>query len=169
MQGNTSMWQAYLIDPNHAEICEFVRQVEPSIKKDLEQASTMVLKEQYEQASVHLKKGLDKHKNHYELNLLKAFLLRKQKKFSDTIYILERMDEYLTKLHPSALPADEMARRKSKISDNFALLYNDMAAYLFEQHDYKDASMLFLQAKKFKINDAGILCNIGDCALVKDI
>lgn len=160
------MWQAYLIDPNHPEVCEFVRQLEPSIKNDLEQASSLVLKEQYEQALVFLKKGLDKHKNDHELNLLKAYILRKQKKFSDTIYILERMEEYLSKLHPAALPASEVVNRKKKISDNFALLYNDMAAYLFDQKDYKDASLLFMQAKKFKIDDPGILCNIGDCALV---
>ena len=160
------MWQAYLIDPRHPEVSEFIRKVEPEIKQDLEKASEMVLKEKYDQALAYLKKGSDKNKNDFEINLTRVYIFRKQKKFKDAIFDLEAMQSYLSKLHPAALSPEEQKRRKERIAENFALLYNDMAAYLFEQKDYKDASMLFLEAKKFKIDDPGILCNIGDCAMV---
>lgn len=160
------MWEAYLIDPKHPEVCEFILKVEPLIKVEVEKASDMILKEQFDQALAYLKRGSDKNKNDFNINIMRSFVLRKQKMFNDAIFELESMENYLSKLHPQALPADEIQKRRSRISENFALLYNDMAAYLFEQKDYKDASLLFKQAKKFKINDPGILCNIGDCALV---
>lgn len=167
VEANGCMWKAYLIDPKHPEVNEFICKIEPEIKTILEKASEMVLKDRFEDALAYLKKGSDKNKNDFEMNLMRVYILRKQRKFKEAIFDLESMQSYLSKLHPNAVSQDEIKRRRERISENFALLYNDMAAYLFEQKDYKDASMLFLEAKKFKIDDPGILCNIGDCALVQ--
>ena len=166
VEANECMWKAYLIDPKHPEVFEFIRKVQPEIKLDLEKASEMMLKEKYDQALAYLRKGSDKNKNDFEINLMRSYIMRKQQKFKDAISELESMSSYLSSLHSQALSLEDMKLREGRIAESFALLYNDMAAYLFDKKDYKDASMLFMEAKKFKINDPGILCNIGDCALV---
>ncbi len=97
---------------------------------------------------------------------MKSYIHRKQKRFKETIVDLESMQHYQQQLHPQALTHDERDSRMKRIHLNYALLYNDMAAYLYEQKEYKDAVLLFQEAKKFRIDDPGILCNIGDCALV---
>jgi pentatricopeptide repeat protein len=77
------------------------------------------------------------------------------------------MTVYLNQLHPQALTTAERKLRTDKINENYALLYNDIATCLFSQKDYSDAAKLFHEARKFKIDDIGILSNIGDCALVR--
>lgn len=72
---------------------------------------------------------------------------------------------YMKQIHPEAIPAEEKERRTGKINQSMSLMYNDMATYLFEQKEYKDAIVLFQQAKSFNIKDIGILLNIGDCAI----
>lgn len=166
VEGNDFMWQAYMIDPKHPEVCEFIKAVEPAIEKDIQQASELLLKDSLDQALAYLKRGAEKNKNHFQINLMKCYIHRLQKKFTETIHDLESMTTHLQKLPAEALSAEEKASRSVKINENYALLYNDIAQYLYQQKEYKDAVKIFQEAKKFKIDDVGILCNIGDCALV---
>lgn len=57
MEGNDSMWKAYLIEPSHPEVSEFIKQVHPAIQADIHKASELVVKEQYDQAMSHIKRG----------------------------------------------------------------------------------------------------------------
>lgn len=167
VEGNDYMWQAYMIDPKHPEVCEFIRAVEPAVEKDIQQASELLLKDNLDQALAYLKRGAEKNKNDFQINLMKCYIHRLQKKFTETIHDLETMSAHLQKLPTEALTKAERELRTKKINESYALLYNDIAQYLFQQKEYKDAVKIFQEAKKFKIDDVGILCNIGDCALVE--
>lgn len=163
IEGNDFMWRAYLLDPHHQDVNEFVKKVRPEIQIEFEKASELLLRENYEQALVHLKRGLDKNKNDFELNLVKAFILRKQQYFKDTIVHLESMKLYLGTLPRAALSLDEQKERTQKLDLNFGLVYNDMGVYLFQKGEFADARTVFEEAKRFRFNDPGVVSNIGDC------
>lgn len=57
IQGNSHMWQAYLLDPKHPEVCEFIKRVQPQIKADLEAAAKYLLLDSFDHALSHLNKG----------------------------------------------------------------------------------------------------------------
>ena len=57
MDGNECLWRAYLINPKHPEVAEFLSQITPQIELDVNMASELVMREQYEAAQTYLKKG----------------------------------------------------------------------------------------------------------------
>ena len=97
---------------------------------------------------------------------MKCYVLRKQKKYSDAISLLQNMISYIEQLHQKALTQKEKESRIVKINDNFSLIYNDSAIELYEQKEYKGALDLFQKSLSMKPDDYGITANIGDCYLV---
>lgn len=57
IEGNDTMWKAYLIDPQHPELCEFIKRVEPLIKEDIDRSTEHILRGNLDQAWSFLKKA----------------------------------------------------------------------------------------------------------------
>lgn len=165
-EGNECFWVAKELDHEHPEIKEFISYITPKINACIEDASKEIVLGNNQKSFYYLKKGLDMHKDNFDLKILKSFLNRKIRNYEEAMQDLENLKIHVEGLN--SLSEEQKIERKEKIQQNLALTYNEMGMFLYKRGEYEDALNLFKVANKYKENDAGIITNIADCYLMKE-
>ena len=152
-KGYEEFWKAFEINPDHAEVKEFLKMVKEKIKKLYDQAIKYFWQNDYEKTIYFVNKGMEIEPKSVRLLLLRSLIYRKNKKF----------DQALKDIETASLSLKEFPDLEDEIKRNLAVTYNEMGIQMMSKEDYKNALSLFDEALKFKANDWGIIANKGDC------
>jgi len=152
-KGYAEFWKAFEINPEHAEVKEFLKMVKEKIKKLYDQAIKYFWQNDYEKTIYFVNKGMEIEPKSVRLLLLRSLIYRKNKKF----------DQALKDIETASLSLKEFPDLEEEIKKNLAVTYNEMGIQMMSRDDYKNAISLFDEALKFKANDWGIVANKGDC------
>lgn len=151
-EGNAAMWQAFKINPQHAEVQEFISIVKPKVEEWHSKAASAVFDQDYEKALYCISKGFDIWPDSSRLLLLRAFVYRQQGNFEGALTELEKATRNM-----------DYEQITAKLKEQIGLTYNDMGQRLYSQELYQEAITLFNEALTYIGSEAGVFINRGDC------
>ncbi|KAL4464320.1 hypothetical protein ABPG72_017106 [Tetrahymena utriculariae] len=151
-EGNEIFWKAENMFNEHPEVRDFLKIIVPKADELLKETRYLLVQNQLDRCLVNVKKGLELFPNNTQFLLIKAFILRKQGQYENSLNFL--------------LLAFHTLRDKSlefEVKNQIALTYNEMGTVCFNRNKYEEAIALFNESLQFKPNDWGVITNRGDC------
>jgi tetratricopeptide (TPR) repeat protein len=151
-EGNIEFWKAEAIDPDHPEICEFLKIIKPEIAEFKKQTNEAIINNDLTRAFILVNKGLSCQPGDSSQLIKRAFIQRKWMNFNSALKDLELASQ---KMNQYGL--------KDEIKKQISLTYNEMGQYLYQGRQYEQALQLFNEAQNFDQSDHGVIINQGDC------
>lgn len=151
-EGNAAMWLAFKLNPQHAEVQEFLKIVKPKLEEWHAKATTSIFDQNYEKALYCITKGFEVWPDSSRLLLLRAFVYRQQGNFEGALTELEKATRNM-----------DYEQVTSKLKEQIGLTYNDMGQRLYSQELYQEAITLFNEALTYISTEPGCYVNRGDC------